>query len=146
MDASERRVIERVERNWEREVDFLRGMVRRPSTLGNEALVQRFVAQELEGMGLETDVWEINHAEIARLPGYSPVEWSFAGRPNVATTWKSLSGGGRSLILNGHVDVVPATPEHHWIHDPWGGEISDGRMYSSASNCSSDPNVESMSW
>jgi acetylornithine deacetylase len=129
MDATERRVIEQVERNWEREVEFLRGMVRRPSTLGNEALVQRFVAQELEKMGLETDVWEINHAEIARLPGYSPVEWSFAGRPNVAATWKSSSASGRSLVLNGHVDVVPATPEHHWTHDPWGGEISDGLMY-----------------
>ncbi|MGI8909091.1 MAG: ArgE/DapE family deacylase [Rubrobacteraceae bacterium] len=129
MDASERRVIERVKRNWEQEVEFLRGMVRRPSTLGNEALVQRFVAQELEGMGLGTDVWEINHAEIARLPGYSPVEWSFAERPNVAATWKSSSASGRSLILNGHVDVVPATPEHHWTHDPWGGEISDGLMY-----------------
>jgi len=129
MDATERRVIEQVERNWEREVEFLRGMVRRPSTLGDEALVQRFVAQELEEMGLETAVWEINHAQIARLPGYSPVEWSFAGRPNVAATWKSSSASGRSLILNGHVDVVPATPEHHWTHDPWGGEISDGLMY-----------------
>ncbi len=129
MDEAGRAVVEQIEKNWEREVDFLRGMVRRPSTLGNEALVQRFVAQELEGMGLETDVWEINHAEIARLPGYSPVEWSFEGRPNVAATWKSPSGSGRSLILNGHVDVVPATPEHHWTHAPWGGEISDGRMY-----------------
>ncbi len=129
MDEAGRAVVEQIEKNWEREVDFLRGMVRRPSTLGNEALVQRFVAQELEGMGLETDVLEINHAEIARLPGYSPVEWSFEGRPNVAATWKSPSGSGRSLILNGHVDVVPATPEHHWTHAPWGGEISDGRMY-----------------
>lgn len=129
MDASERRVIERVEQNWEQEVEFLRGMVRRPSTLGNEALVQRFVAQELTEMGLVADVWQVNHAEIARLPGYSPVEWSFEGRPDVAATWRSSSGGGRSLILNGHVDVVPATPEHHWSHDPWGAEVVDGRMY-----------------
>jgi len=129
VDAAGRSVVERVEKNWEREVEFLREMVRRPSTLGHEALVQRFIAQELEGMGLETDVWEIDHAEIARLPGYSPVEWSFAGRPNVATTWKSSSGEGRSLILNGHVDVVPATPEHHWTQDPWGGEVMHGRMY-----------------
>jgi acetylornithine deacetylase len=80
-------------------------------------------------MGLVADVWQVDHAEIARLPGYSPVEWSFEGRPNVATTWESSSGGGRSLIFNGHVDVVPATPEHHWTHDPWGGEVVDGRMY-----------------
>ncbi len=129
MDAAGRSVVERVDKNWEREVEFLRAMVRRPSTLGHEALVQRFIAQELAEMGLVADVWQVDHAEIARLPGYSPVEWSFEGRPNVATTWESSSGGGRSLIFNGHVDVVPATPEHHWTHDPWGGEVVDGRMY-----------------
>ncbi|MEJ7816726.1 MAG: hypothetical protein WKF53_16275, partial [Rubrobacter sp.] len=95
MNAAEQRVVERVERNWEREVEFLRGMVRRPSTLGNEALVQRFIAQELAGMSLAVDVWQIDHAEIARLPGYSPVEWSFDGRPDVAAIWRSSSGDGR---------------------------------------------------
>ncbi len=124
----ERGVFEKIDENWDREVAFLRGMVRRPSTLGNEAHVQRFVAGELRGMGLAPDVWEIDHAEIARLPGYSPVEWSYAGRPNVAAVLKS-SGNGRSLVFNGHVDVVPATPEHHWTVDPWGAEVQDGRMY-----------------
>jgi acetylornithine deacetylase len=129
LDAVGRRVIEQVERNWEHEAEFLRGMIRRPSTLRNEALVQRFVARELSEIGLEPDVWQVDHVEIAGLPGYSPVEWSYQGRPNVAMTWKSSSGGGRSLILNGHVDVVPATPEHHWTYDPWGAEVADGRMY-----------------
>jgi acetylornithine deacetylase len=125
----ERRVFEKIDDNWDREVEFLRGLVRRPSTLGNEAHVQRFVAEELRGLGLEPDVWEIDHAEISRLPGYSPVEWTYAGRPNVAAVLRSPSGGGRSLVFNGHVDVVPATPEHHWTIDPWGAEVVDGRMY-----------------
>jgi acetylornithine deacetylase len=125
----ERRVLQKIDDNWDGEVEFLRGLVRRPSTLGNEAHVQRFVAEELRGMGLDPDVWKIDHAEIARLPGYSPVEWSYAGRPNVAAVLKSSSGTGRSLVFNGHVDVVPATPEHHWTVDPWGAEVQDGRMY-----------------
>lgn len=105
MNEVGRRVLEKVDENWEREVGFLRGLVRRPSTLGNEAIVQRFVAEELGGMGLEPDAWQIDQAEIAGLPGYSPVEWSYEGRPNVAAVWRSPSGGGRSLLLNGHVDV-----------------------------------------
>jgi acetylornithine deacetylase len=129
VDELRKRLLEKVDENWEREVEFLRGLVRRPSTLGNEALVQRFVAEELREMGLEPDVWQIDHAEIARLPGYSPVEWSYEGRPNVAAIWSSPSEGGRSLLLNGHIDVVPATPEHHWSFDPWGGEVANGRMY-----------------
>jgi acetylornithine deacetylase len=125
----ERRVLEKVDENWKWEVEFLRGLVRRPSTLGSEAVVQRFVAEELREMGLEPDFWQIDHAEIARLPGYSPVEWSYEGRPNVAAVWLSPSRGGHSLLLNGHIDVVPATPEHHWSFDPWGGEVANGRMY-----------------
>jgi len=129
VDEAHRRLLELIEKNWDAELRFLQGMVRRPSTLGNEARVQQFIARELREMGLDVDVWEIDHAEIARLPGYGPVEWSYEGRPNVAATWRSSSEGGRSLILNGHIDVVPATPEHHWTYDPWGAEVVDGRMY-----------------
>jgi acetylornithine deacetylase len=129
VDEARRRVLEKVDENWESEVEFLRGLVRRPSTLGDEAIVQRFVAAELAEMGLEPDLWQVDHAEIARLPGYSPVEWSYESRPNVAAVWRSPSRDGRSLVLNGHVDVVPATPEHHWTYDPWGGEVADGKMY-----------------
>ncbi len=122
------RVLERVDRGWDAEVEFLRGLVRRPSPLGEEASVQRFAAEQLREMDLDVDVWEIDPDEIAHRPGYSPVDWSYAGRPNVAARMPG-AGGGRSLVLNGHVDVVPATPEHHWSHDPWGAEIADGRMW-----------------
>lgn len=128
MNDLEQRVLDRIERTREEETSFLRELVRRPSTLGNEARVQKFIAKELGDMGLDVDVWQIDHAGISGRPGYSPVEWSYEGRPNVAATWKG-SGGGRSLVLNGHIDVVPATPEHHWIHDPWDGEVAEGRMY-----------------
>src|SRR3712207_5124313 len=129
MDETRSRALGKVDENWDREVEFLRGLVGRSSTLGGEAVVQRFVAEELREMDLEPQVWQIDHAEIACLPGYSPVEWSYEGRPNVAAVWRSSSGGGHSVLLNGHVDVVPATPEHHWSVDPWGSEVADGRMY-----------------
>src|SRR5215203_2328525 len=119
MDNVETLVLRGVEQNWKREVGFLRNLVRQRSTLGNEADAQRVVAAELREMGLDVDWWQVDHAAIATLPGYSPVERSYEGRPN----------DGRSLILNGHIDVVPATPEHHWTYDPWDGQVADGRMY-----------------
>lgn len=115
--------------NWSEQLDFLRGMVMRPSTLGNEALVQRYIAAELDRMGLTPDVWDVDHAAIARMPGYSLPEWSYQGRPNVTSLWKSRSGTGKSLILNGHIDVVPIGPEHFWTFDPFGAEVREGRMY-----------------
>src|SRR5918994_4168435 len=123
------RVLEAIDANWEREVEFLRGLVQRRSTLGDEAPVQAFIAAELGGMGLDVDTWDVDHAAIARLPGYGPVEWSYEGRPNVAARWPAADDGGRSLVLQSHVDVVPATPEGHWTHAPWGGDVSDGRMW-----------------
>lgn len=126
--AAREAVLAAVDRAFDDELDFLTGLVRRPSTLGHEALVQRFAAAKLESLGLEVDVFEPDPAELSRRPGYSPVEWSYAGRPDVAARWAG-AGGGRSLVLNGHLDVVPATPEHHWSHDPWGGEVAGGRMW-----------------
>jgi acetylornithine deacetylase/succinyl-diaminopimelate desuccinylase family protein len=38
-------------------------------------------------------------------------------------------GGGRTLVLNGHVDVVPAGAQDEWSHDPYGGVVDDGRLY-----------------
>ena len=128
-DDIRRRVLDAVDAGWEREVEFLRGLVRFRSTLGNEAEVQRYIAEELAGMGLEPDVWDIDGAELERLPGFGPVEWSFEGRPNVGARWRAAGDGGRSLVFQGHIDVVPATPEHKWTHDPWGGEVADGRMW-----------------
>jgi acetylornithine deacetylase len=94
------RVIEAIDANWEREVAFLRGLVERRSTLGEEAPVQAFIAAELRGMGLDVDTWDVDHAAIARLPGYGPVEWSYEGRPNVAARWPAAGDGGRSHVLN----------------------------------------------
>ncbi len=53
------------------------------------------------------------------LPGREDVVGRLAG-----------TGGGRSLILNGHVDVVPAGAAAAWPEDPWGGRVDDeGRLW-----------------
>jgi len=126
------RVMQAVDELWDAEVQFLQGLVRRPSTLHHEAEIQNWIAREMAEMGLEVDRWEIDPGALKSLPGYSPVEWSYHGRPNLVGTLRG-SGGGKSLLLNGHVDVVSAEPVHFWSHDPWGGEIVDGRMYGGGS-------------
>ncbi len=46
---------------------------------------------------------------------------------NVVGTFE-CGGPGRHLVLNGHIDVYPVGDET-WSHDPWGGEVVDGRVY-----------------
>jgi acetylornithine deacetylase len=38
-------------------------------------------------------------------------------------------GDGPALILYSHIDTVPVDPNTHWTHDPFGGDIADGRIY-----------------
>jgi acetylornithine deacetylase len=54
------------------------------------------------------------------------VQRGYAGRPNLVATWKG-EGGGRSLLLNGHTDVIPVG--EGWNDDPWSATIRDGRIY-----------------
>lgn len=104
-------------------------LVRHDSTLGNEAGVQARMADAFEDAGLAVDAWTIDYAALKDLPGYSPVDWDAGDRPNVVGVHHVDRPAGRSLILNGHVDVVPAGPSDAWTRPPFGAVIEDGRMY-----------------
>jgi acetylornithine deacetylase len=111
------------------EVEFLRALVRLPSTRGQTNGAQRLVAETLRGMELQVDEAPMELESIERLPGFSPVEWSYDGLFQVVGSLPAAAVGGRSLVLNGHVDVVSAEPVEHWTHGPWSGEVAGGRMY-----------------
>jgi len=50
------------------------------------------------------------------------------GHPTIAAVLEGR-GHGRTLVLNGHVDVVPAGDPDGWRHDPWAGAVEDGILY-----------------
>jgi len=51
-----------------------------------------------------------------------PFDFDFKDRPNLVGVSKG-TGNGRSLILNGHIDVIPVEPLGKLEKDPWGAEI-----------------------
>jgi acetylornithine deacetylase len=110
-------------------VEHLQALVREPSTLGNEAGVQRLMQATFREMGLEVTALEPDLGQLSRLPGFSPPEWGYRGRPNVVGIWCAKQSGGRSLVLNGHVDVVSPEPVSQWTRDPWGGDIENDLMF-----------------
>ena len=82
----------------------------------------------MRDIGLEVDVFEPwSVPGVLDHPGWWP-GLEYVDRPNVVGTWRG-SGGGRSLILNGHSDVVPAGPRDLWTYEPYGGVIADDRIY-----------------
>lgn len=123
-------VYREVEARRERIISLLQEMVRVPSvvTSGREGECQAIVTRELQRMGAETDVWEPDLAKLQQHRAYVPVARDYRNRPNVVGTWRG-TGDGPSLAFNGHVDVVPVDPNTTWSHDPWGGEVADGKLY-----------------
>ena len=109
-------------------IEQLRRLVRMPSTQGNEREAQRLIADMLTGMGLEVEVWEPDGETLAGHPYFYSPRQRFSGSPNVVGLLRG-TGGGRSIILNGHADVVPEGDRQQWRHDPFGGEVANGRLY-----------------
>ncbi|MCB2153439.1 ArgE/DapE family deacylase [bacterium] len=104
-------------RSWA--VDSLTEWVRRASTLGNEQSAQEHVAALYEQLGLATKMLPVDHDKISKLPGYSPVDWSYEGRQNVIGVHDPGTNEGQSLVFNGHVDVVSPEPISLWSNPPF---------------------------
>jgi acetylornithine deacetylase len=118
-----------VDRGFDEEVDFTAELVKCPSLRGAEASAQDFVAAELRARGLHVDRWQIEPEAIKHLHGYSPVTVSYENAINVVGSYRAPNAKGRSLILNGHIDVVPVGPSDMWTSPPFQPRLADGWMY-----------------
>ena len=117
-----------VARDRDEIVAALQQLVRIPSVTGNEGPVQAAVADLMHRAGLAVDVWEPTAAELAPYAEHVGEFATLAGRPNVVGTRRG-TGGGRSLILNAHIDVVEAGDPALWEHAQYGGDVVDGNLY-----------------
>ena len=123
-----KKLLEKIDQSRDKAVAFLRDMVVIPSVTGDEAQIQTFLSKYMTKIGLDVDMWETDWEELKKHPGYRPVDRGYEGRPNIVATWKG-AGGGRSLLLNGHTDVIPVGGGEGWSDNPWSATIKNGRMY-----------------
>ncbi len=117
-------------------IGILTALVRTPSEntppTGKEYDCQQYCAGLLREYGYSTDVYEPDAVEGLRdHPLYRPGR-DYQGRPNVAGRLAG-SGGGKSLILSGHIDTVPSGTLP-WTRDPFGAQIEADRLYGRGSN------------
>ena len=129
MPNEHERVLKHIENSSKEIVDFLRELISYPSVTGEEKDIQAFISHWLKDhLEVAVDVWEPNLEELKRHPGYVPVERDYRDRPNVVGVYKG-QGSGRSLLFNGHVDVIPSGPEEAWQSNPWAGTVNDGKIF-----------------
>jgi acetylornithine deacetylase len=119
-----------VEAARENLIDFLQKMVQASSLPNFEHDVQNLIIGKLISMGLEVEVVPSHFDDLRHHPAFGDDGFSPTDRINVVGRWRGTnSGDGHSLILNGHVDVVPVGDLALWDDSPWSGAIRDGRLY-----------------
>ena len=105
---------------------FLERLVAEPSVVGEEAGAQAVVEAELARLGFAVELLEVPES-IASDPLAGVPQGSYAGRPVVVGR---LSGGeGPTLLVNGHVDVVPAGWPGLWSSPPFAPVRRDGWLH-----------------
>ena len=123
------RLLDAVDAGFDAQTDFLAELTAHASTRGREQGAQDAMAAAFAARGLAVDRWQIDLDEIRHLPGFSPVLGPYDDAVNVVGSHRSRTGKGRSLILNGHIDVVPEGPLDMWDSPPYEPRIADGWMY-----------------
>jgi acetylornithine deacetylase len=124
MDETERRLLDAIEPVWL--LRRLERLVAIPSLGGAEREAQEYVAAELRSLGATVDTWEIDLDDLRAHPSFSMEVDRREGLGVVGTLGE---GGGPTLILNGHVDVVPPGDSANWTHPPWTATVHGDRVF-----------------
>ena len=131
LPAEDARIAEAIAQETDWMTDVLTNLVRTPTTLGNEEAGQQIVREILRELGLDPLDVPMDAEALRAHPHAAPFDWDVDGKTNVVATWMPVEGGqGRSLILNGHIDVVSPEPLSQWgAREPFGAEREDGWLH-----------------
>jgi acetylornithine deacetylase len=101
--------------------ELLVDLVHAPTTLGHEDDGQERMAMAWRDCGLDPVDVPLRRARLEGARGASPFSWDVEDKRSVVATWEpeARRDGARSLILNGHVDVVPADAPQLWTSPPF---------------------------
>ena len=111
-----------IDAHFDEQVQFLQELIRVPTDTppGNNAPHADRAAELLGQMGLSAEKHPVPLAEVQA-----------AGLQSITNLIvRRKYGAGNTVLLNAHGDVVP--PGEGWTHNPYGGEVVDGKIYGRA--------------
>ncbi len=134
LTTSEQAVVDGVAERSDELVELASDLIRFDTTARSpgdpardERDLQEHIAGRLARLGATIDLFEPTAPEMAGKP-LVPSGLDFVGRPQLIATLPG-AGGGRSLVFNGHIDVVPANADEGWTSPPFSPEVRDGLLY-----------------
>jgi acetylornithine deacetylase len=107
--------------------ELLVRLVEAPTVLGDEEAGQAVIEAAWRDCGLEPRSVPLDAERLREAEGASPFSWSVEGKRNVVADLGE--GPRRSLILNGHVDVVPPADAALWSHPPFSARRDGDWLY-----------------
>jgi len=112
-----------IDQHFDEQVKLLQELVRVPtdSPPGNNAPHAERTAELFKAFGFDAEKHPVPE-DVVKQHGLQSITNLIVRRP--------YGPGGHTIALNAHGDVVP--PGEGWTHDPYGGEIVDGKMYGRA--------------
>ncbi|MGR8921931.1 MAG: ArgE/DapE family deacylase [Gammaproteobacteria bacterium] len=129
-NLDEQALIDAVDARETDAVERLCALVSAGSLLGEEAAAQELMREAYDALGLDVRSFPIDEERVRQHPAWSPSIVSYDGRPNVVGVHEPRGPvRGRSLILNGHIYVVPVGAECLWTRPPFTPWRDGDRLY-----------------
>ncbi len=100
-------------------------------TARDEEKLQRLLAARLDALGATSDLWE--PAPTGAGDRFVPAGLDFIGRPQLVAVLPGATGG-RSILLNGHIDAVDVEPREQWLSDPFVLTERNGYLFGRGAN------------
>lgn len=130
IDPGARRVILDAAESLEDDaVSLLTSLVRHRSVLGAEQSCLAAMEDVYRSVGLSPVRIPVRVESLCDHKGFSPPLIDYAGRDPVVAVHRPRDTKGRSLMLQGHVDVVPEGASELWTTPPFEPAIRNGRLY-----------------
>jgi acetylornithine deacetylase len=138
MDRAGELIRAAAEKNRDYLVRLIREMVQFGSYSGEALEIQRYIKRELAALGMEARLIKVDPERLKQYKGFADDGFSYDRRYSLVGIRKGSAASdgsgcdraaGRSMLLNGHVDIVPPGDLSAWDHDPLSGRYEQGKVY-----------------
>ncbi len=112
-------------------IDLTAALTAEPSVRGNEKSALLVMEEAMLRLGHAPVRVPMDSKRLKSHPGFAPVPWEYnpGEQFNLVAVQGANGTGGRSCVLNGHLDVVSPEPSDAWETAPFEPVIRDGWMH-----------------